>query len=244
MIVGSYGGSHDEGVVGGRMDAQMAIDLAVAALAGAVLGAERELGGHTAGFRTHLLVSLGACLFTLLGVYGFHGADGTSIVDPTRVAAQVASGIGFIGGGAILRDGVTVRGLTTAATLWVAAALGAASAAGLYVATLVTLGLALLALTVMRAVRSLPRRWFRRPTRIVVEYTPGQGTLGLLARRIEESGATVRSLRVQDPPEADGAEMVRRVEMEVRLPQPQLAALLETFRDRPEVRAAYTAQGR
>jgi putative Mg2+ transporter-C (MgtC) family protein len=221
------------------MDALMAINLAVAALAGAVLGAERELGGHTAGFRTHLLVSLGACLFTLMGVYGFQGTAGTSIVDPTRVAAQVASGIGFIGAGAILRDGVTVRGLTTAATLWIAAALGAASAAGLYVATAVTLGLALLALTLMRAIRSLPRRLFRRPARIVLEYTPGRGTLGLLARRIEENGATVRSLRVQDPVDEDGADLIRRVELQVRLPQHQLAALLEAFRDRPEVRAAY-----
>jgi putative Mg2+ transporter-C (MgtC) family protein len=224
------------------MDAQMTIDLAVAALAGAVLGAERELGGHTAGFRTHLLVSLGACLFTLLGVYGFQSVSGSSIVDPTRVAAQVASGIGFIGAGAILRDGVNVRGLTTAATLWVAAALGAASAAELHVATLVTLGLALLALTVMRAVRSLPL--LRRGTRIVVEYVPGHGTLGLLAQRIEESGATVRSLRVQDPAEGEGGDPVRRVEMEVPLPQHQIAALLEAFRDRPEVRAAYADQRR
>lgn len=222
----------------------MAIHLAMAALAGGVLGAEREMGGHNAGFRTHLLVSLGACLFTLLGVYGFQGIPGLSIVDPTRVAAQVASGIGFIGAGAILRDGVTVRGLTTAATLWIAAALGAASAAGLYVATLVTLGLAVLALTAMRAVRSWPRRLFRRSARVVLEYTPGQGTLGLLAQRIEESGATVRSLRVQDPPEADGVDPVRRVELRVRLPQHQLAALLEAFRDRPEVRAAYADQRR
>lgn len=222
----------------------MAIHLAVAALAGAVLGTERELGDHNAGFRTHLLVSLGACLFTLLGVYGFHGMPGASNVDPTRVAAQVASGIGFIGGGAILRDGVTIRGLTTAATLWIAAALGAASAAGLYAATFVTLGLALLALTLMRAVRSMPRRIFRRPARIVLEYTPGQGTLGLLARRIEESGATVRSLRVQDPPDEDGTGLVRRVELKVRLPHHQIAALLEAFRDRPEVRAAYADRQR
>jgi putative Mg2+ transporter-C (MgtC) family protein len=222
------------------MDAQMVMDLGVAALAGAVLGAEREIGSHNAGFRTHLLVSLGACLFTLLGVYGFQGASSTSIVDPSRIAAQVVSGIGFIGAGAILRDGVNVRGLTTAATLWVAAALGASAGAGLYGATFVTLGVALVALTVMRAVRSWPRRMLRRPVRVVLEYVPGQGTLGQLARRIEQYGDTVRSLRVQDPPEGADGERVRRVEMEVRLPEHQLAVLLETFRERPEVRAAYT----
>lgn len=221
------------------MDAQLAIHLVVAALAGAMIGAEREFGGHNAGFRTHLLVSLGSCLFTLLGVYGFQGVTGPSLVDPTRVAAQVASGIGFIGAGAILRDGVSVRGLTTAATLWVAAAVGAASAAGLYVATFVTLGLAIVALTVMRAVRSVPRWLFRRSARVVMEYTPGQGTLGLLARRLEESGATVRSLRVQDPPDGAEEQAVRRAEMQVRLSRGQLALLLEAFRERPEVRAAY-----
>lgn len=221
------------------MDAQLAVHLVVAALAGAIIGAEREIGGHNAGFRTHLLVSLGACLFTLLGVYGFASNAGTSIVDPTRVAAQVASGIGFIGAGAILRDGVSVRGLTTAATLWVAAAVGAASAAGLYVATFVTLGLAIVALTLMRAVRSVPRRLFRRSARVVMEYTPGQGTLGLLARRLEERGATVRSLRVEDPPGDVEAQGVRRAELQVRLSRGELAVLLEAFRDRPEVRAAY-----
>ncbi|NUS53724.1 MAG: MgtC/SapB family protein [Streptomycetaceae bacterium] len=93
--------------------------LVVAAVLGAAIGLERELNAQTAGLRTHMLVCLGAAVFTLAGV----GVGGS---DPTRIAAQVVTGIGFLGGGAILRDGVTVRGLTTAASLWMTAAIGLA----------------------------------------------------------------------------------------------------------------------
>ncbi|GAA2639275.1 MgtC/SapB family protein [Dactylosporangium fulvum] len=91
----------------------------LAAVLGAVVGVERELGAQPAGLRTHMLVSLGAALFTLAGA-------GLPHTDPTRVAAQVVTGIGFLGGGAIFKEGVTVRGLTTAASLWVTASIGLA----------------------------------------------------------------------------------------------------------------------
>ncbi len=225
--------------------AQLFTDLVVAAGAGAVLGAEREFGGrHNAGFRTHLLVSLGACLFTLLGAYGFASTGSVVAADPTRVAAQVASGIGFIGAGAILRDGVSVRGLTTAATLWVAAAAGAAAGAGLYGAIAITVALAVTALLVLRGVRAWHTNHLsRRPLRIVVEYTPGSGTLGPLARGLQECGAAVRSLQVDD---YDGDDTVvevgsiRRVEMRVRpARRTSLSTVLDAIRERPEVRAAY-----
>lgn len=116
----------------------IAIRLALAAVAGMVIGIERELRDQVAGLRTHMLVAVGACLFTIVGAYGF-GDDS----DPARVAAQVVTGIGFLGAGAIIREGVTVRGLTTAASLWVVAAAGTAVGLGLYwatgVATLITL---------------------------------------------------------------------------------------------------------
>ena len=96
--------------------------LVATALAG-VIGLERELDAQAAGFRTHVLVGLGAGLFTVVGT----GLDGS---DPTRIAAQVVTGVGFLGAGAILHSGVTVRGLTTAASLWVAAAAGVACGLG------------------------------------------------------------------------------------------------------------------
>src|SRR6187402_210682 len=104
--------------------------LLVAAVLGAVIGIERELHDHPAGVRTHLLVALGSALFTVLSIVGFPSTDGTA-TDPSRIAAQIVTGIGFLGAGAIIKYGPSVRGLTTAASLWAAAAIGMAAGAGL-----------------------------------------------------------------------------------------------------------------
>ena len=110
--------------------------LALAAALGGAIGFERELRDREAGLRTHMLVCLGSALFTIVSAYGFHeflvGGDQVVRADPTRIAAQIVTGIGFLGAGAIIRQGVSVRGLTTAATLWVAAAIGMACGAGYY----------------------------------------------------------------------------------------------------------------
>jgi putative Mg2+ transporter-C (MgtC) family protein len=103
----------------------ISIRLLVAALLGAAIGLERELRQKAAGLRTHALIAVGSALFTLLS-HELVGASG----DPGRVAAQIVSGIGFLGGGTILRTGASVRGLTTAATIWVNAAIGMAAGAG------------------------------------------------------------------------------------------------------------------
>jgi putative Mg2+ transporter-C (MgtC) family protein len=107
----------------------------LAAALGAVIGAEREIHGHPAGIRTHMLVALGSGLFTVLSIHGFgqDAAVGSAPIDPTRIAAQIVSGIGFLGAGAILKDGIVIRGLTTAASLWATAAVGMAAGAGEYV---------------------------------------------------------------------------------------------------------------
>jgi putative Mg2+ transporter-C (MgtC) family protein len=112
----------------------LALRLLVSAALGAAVGAEREIHGHPAGIRTHMLVALGSALFTVLSIHGFilDGA-GTGPVDPTRIAAQIVSGIGFLGAGAILKDGVVIRGLTTAASLWATAAVGMAAGAAEYI---------------------------------------------------------------------------------------------------------------
>lgn len=115
------------------LQADLAVRLLVAAFLGSAIGFEREIHEHPAGMRTHLLVALGAAIFTELSIYGFAGigagADAPSI-DPSRVAAQVVSGIGFLGAGAILKYGTSIRGLTTAASLWTVAAVGMAAGAG------------------------------------------------------------------------------------------------------------------
>src|SRR4029077_8957055 len=98
---------------------------------GAGIGFEREIHDHPAGMRTHLLVALGSAIFTVLSIFGFGPLAGSSTnVDPSRVAAQIVSGIGFLGAGAILKYGTSIRGLTTAASLWASAAIGMAAGSG------------------------------------------------------------------------------------------------------------------
>jgi putative Mg2+ transporter-C (MgtC) family protein len=122
------------------MDWTIVGQIAVAGALGAALGLERELGAQAAGLRTHMLVSLGAALFTIAGSLEAFGSD------PTRVAAQVVTGIGFLGGGAIFKEGVSVRGLTTAGSLWVTAAIGLAVGMRQWLAAIVTTALAVLVL--------------------------------------------------------------------------------------------------
>jgi putative Mg2+ transporter-C (MgtC) family protein len=117
-------------------DTDIAIRLAVAALLGSLIGFERERLMWSAGIRTHMLVSVGACLFTIVSAYGFMHATTLPhvVLDPSRIAAQVVTGVGFLGAGSILLRGQAVRGLTTAASIWSVAALGLAAGGGLYFA--------------------------------------------------------------------------------------------------------------
>lgn len=135
-------------------DGEILLRLAVAtALCGAI-GLERESRDQVAGLRTHILVGVGAALFTLVSAYAFRAGTGSRI-DPTRVAAQIVSGIGFLGAGAIIRQGFNVRGLTTAAALWIVAAIGMAAGAGYYFGAVITTAIVLLSLILFRRLRPL-----------------------------------------------------------------------------------------
>ncbi len=128
--------------------------LALAAALGMVIGIERTYRAKTAGIRTHFLVALGSALFMIVSRYGFEGTG-----DPGRVAAQIVSGIGFLGAGTIIMQKHVVHGLTTAAGMWVAAGIGMASAAGLYSVAVISTVLALIGLeTVGRLNRFLRAR--------------------------------------------------------------------------------------
>jgi len=131
--------------MGSLTDTELTIRLLLAALLGAVLGIEREWRHKDAGLRTNILIALGAALFTMMSIELTAGQG-----DPSRVAAQIVTGIGFLGGGAIIRTHGNVQGLTTAAAIWVNAAIGVAVGGGQFhlavIATAVTLG-ALLLLT-------------------------------------------------------------------------------------------------
>jgi putative Mg2+ transporter-C (MgtC) family protein len=130
----------------------LSVRLVVAAALGLAIGFEREIHGHPAGLRTHMLVALGSALFTVLSIEGFLGEDGAAPVDPTRIAAQIVSGIGFLGAGAILKDGIVIRGLTTAASLWATSAVGMAAGASEYVIAIVAAAVILVSLWPINAI--------------------------------------------------------------------------------------------
>jgi putative Mg2+ transporter-C (MgtC) family protein len=143
----------------------LVLRLSAGVVLGAVIGFERELRGQPAGFRTHSLVSLGAALFTVVSAFAFIGPG----IDPTRIAAQIVSGIGFIGAGTILQYRGHIRGLTTAASLWSVAAIGTAAGAGLYVVAVAGTILILVVLSILEwveniAVRRLNIQQQRLPT--------------------------------------------------------------------------------
>src|SRR3954467_8907137 len=166
--------------------------LGVAAVLGGAIGAERELRERAAGLRTHAVVCVGSALFTLVSAYGFAEFR---VVDPTRIAAQIVSGIGFLGAGAIIRQGLSVRGLTTAATLWLVAAIGMASGAGYYDAAIIaTLG-AIITLGPLRiGAYRLTRRFRPEVERLLVEIPAGGSPAPLI--EVVERFAGVLSLDV------------------------------------------------
>ena len=174
------------------------VRLVVAAGLGGAVGLERELRERQAGLRTHLVVCVGAALFTLVSAYGFRDVveQGRIVVDPTRIAAQIVSGIGFLGAGAIIRQGLSVRGLTTAATLWLVAAIGMAVGAGFYSGAVVATVGAILTLGPLRvAAYKLIRRWRPDLERLVVDIPAGGSPVPIL-EVIEANGGRVVSLEI------------------------------------------------
>ena len=204
--------------------------IALAGVLGGSIGLERELREREAGLRTHLLVAVGAALFTIAGAYGFDSAN----VDPTRVAAQIVTGIGFLGAGAIIRQGFSVRGLTTAATLWVVGAVGLAAGAGYYSGAVITTAVVLIALWPLRvAAYNMLRRFRPEDGRLLVELPAGTPPGGVIDE-VVRTGVRISSITVGQ----DGDR--RRLELDVALPQsltaPHLVARVADVPDVADVR--------
>ena len=141
-------------------DADIMMRIVFAIILGSVIGLERELTNKSAGLITQIMVCLGACIFTILSIYGFSTAVTLyPLGDPSRVAAQIITGIGFIGAGTVLRQGLTVTGLTTASTLWIVAAIGMACGCGKLSIAVVSTVLAIAVLVLIRIleVKIMPR---------------------------------------------------------------------------------------
>jgi putative Mg2+ transporter-C (MgtC) family protein len=189
---------------------QMILRLVVAAVLGGLVGLERERLEWAAGMRTHALVSLGSALFMVVSAFGFSDIlnEQHVILDPSRVAAQVASGIGFIGAGTIIFRREIVKGFTTAASIWAVAVVGLAVGGGMYIAaisaTLLALALLVLARPLKR--RLFPNRKEARRMRLVVE----RGTpLAVLRKEIDASDVPLERIVVRpSSAEEDDAELV------------------------------------
>jgi len=180
--------------------------LLVALILGAVVGLERERQERAAGLRTVTMVSLGSCLFTIIGAYGFPNTD------PSRVAAQIVTGIGFLGAGTIFLRKDLVRGLTTAATIWAVAAIGMAAGTSQYIIAVFT---TLLILSVLMVLKPIERRFFKRPNEALVSLIlpRGEGEIERVRTALRTIGAFPMSLRIHELNETED-----RLEIDVGLP--------------------------
>ncbi|MDQ7820134.1 MAG: MgtC/SapB family protein [Armatimonadota bacterium] len=206
-----------------------ALRLGLALVLGGLIGWQRESAEKPAGFRTHILVCVGAALFTLISAVGFFGTG----ADPARVASNIVVGIGFLGAGTIWRTGASVQGLTTAASLWTVAAIGTAVGVGYYIGAILTTAIVAAVLTLFKGFEArIPRRGVGHLS-LVIADRPGQigrvgtllGSLGVNIEHVDMSGRqdekVVLTLGVRLPPrlsrdevlvalgDVDGVEAVR-----------------------------------
>lgn len=176
---------------------QIALRLVTAAVLAALVGLDRERRRSAAGMRTHALVGMASCLLMIASAFGFADILGTPNVglDPSRIAAQIVTGIGFLGAGTIIAHGNLVRGLTTAASVWTVAAIGLAVGGGMYYAACIATALALILLLVMRPIeRRLDRRWLKQTISAVYDpklISPQDVLAALRAIDLHVSGLSV-----------------------------------------------------
>lgn len=181
---------------------EIILRLVLSVILGGMIGYQREIAEKPAGLRTHALVSLGSALVMVVSIEPFLGIE---FADVTRIAASVVTGIGFLGAGAIIRQGNIVRGLTTAASIWVVSGVGLAVGAGLYLASLAATLLILLTLTTLKYIE----------TRAVADHKTLQLTatdrpqqLGLILSALGEIGVTVKNIEIE-PIEGEGTSIVQ-----------------------------------
>jgi putative Mg2+ transporter-C (MgtC) family protein len=191
---------------------ELGIRMVLAVVLGGIIGIEREWSNHAAGFRTHILVCLGSAMIMLLSIYGFSQFVNEANVrmDPARLAAQVISGIGFLGAGAILRNGNMINGLTTAASVWVVAAIGLSVGAGFYMGALFCTFLVLISLFVLNKwEKHLLRN--RRYDEVVIKIIDYPGALGRVATILDNYELQIVNLQMI--PHTDRRAGVRQMRM-------------------------------
>jgi putative Mg2+ transporter-C (MgtC) family protein len=173
-------------------------ELTLALILSTLIGLEREIRAKSAGLRTHTLVGVASALIMLVSKYGFGDTviNNLIVLDPSRVAAQIVSGIGFIGGGLIFVQRDVVRGLTTAAIIWLTAGVGMACGAGLPILALFVTGAHFL---VIYTYNPLARRLFTERAHVHVQYTPGKGAVEKVMQMCAGGGFTIQEFKLEQP---------------------------------------------
>lgn len=174
---------------------EIVIRLVAASVLGGLIGLEREVNNRPAGLRTHVLVSAGAALVMLISMYGFNGlGENGNGGEPARLAAQVVSGIGFLGAGTILRQGNSIHGLTTAASLWVSGCIGLAIGNGYYLGGLVTSAIVLFSLMTLGILEKKAFRKKYRTLHVITEERPG--LIGEIGTLLGESKVSIKNINI------------------------------------------------
>lgn len=172
---------------------EMALRLLTSAILGGFIGYEREAHQKSAGLRTHILVSIGSCLIMILSIKIYTSVQGFTNADPTRLAAQVVSGIGFLGAGSIIKDGPTVKGLTTAASLWVVSGVGLAVGSGYYMGAIMTTGLVFLTLAILSRVEN---KDYKSIVSFLVTTVDMPGQIGEIGSYLGEQEIHIRDIKI------------------------------------------------
>jgi putative Mg2+ transporter-C (MgtC) family protein len=194
-------------------DTTTVLRLILAFVLGGIIGFERQHRKKTAGLKTHVLVCLGSCLVTVLSINLYAGVQGLTNADPARLAAQVVSGIGFLGAGAIIKEGPTIRGLTTAASLWVVASVGLAAGAGAFTGAIVTTVLVVLSLEVLPKIDKL---YNREPSvsNLIIHSIEKPGQIGRIGSCLGSQGVSISQINIED---AEAGKIV--IYMTVKMPE-------------------------
>ena len=180
-------------------DMEIVLRLVLSTVIGGAIGIEREASNRPAGFRTHILVSVGSTLIMLVSAYGMRES-----ADPSRIAAQVVSGIGFLGAGTILRTGNHIKGLTTAASLWVCAGIGLAIGSGFYLGGVVTAAIVLVSLVALGNVEDNVLRGANK--QVIVTADDRAGLIGDIGTAFGEFDVSIRNITIEDILETEQSE--------------------------------------
>ncbi|NLV88880.1 MAG: MgtC/SapB family protein [Tissierellia bacterium] len=197
---------------------EIILRLILSAILGGLIGMEREISNRPAGLRTHILVTIGSSLIMLVSIDGFYIlGKGVLSGDPARLAAQVVSGIGFIGAGTIMRTGNNITGLTTAASLWVSAGIGLAIGAGYYLGAIVTAAIVLLTLMSLGVLEK--KKLMRKYKGIEVVGLNRPGLIGNIGTLFARYGISIRDIKiVSNEFQCADEEAIMRIHFLVKIP--------------------------